>query len=315
MKILLIHSEKDDTLVRHICPFLQKVKAPFNVLPVQQLNSTDGDIKKQFADFFSTANFSEKDITPSNTLTHLFVVSPIAQRWLDFLAGFSYGSNLPLIIYGAKAIAAVPVEFSSFFRLLNSQKSLEEYISAETEASEKWKSASVVIQARNTLLQMGIPVTGESLSVCTGEGSEREVSLFLAAGFSPDTRNKAGTPLLNIAARSGSKEILRLLISSGAQINLQAEDRGTSALIDSAMQKNIDMVRTLIDAGADLNIVSKDGQTALIVAVGIGDTKVVEALLKAGANPDIKDSMGVSARKYAELFHIDDITSLFQTYA
>ena len=315
MKILLIHSEKDTEAVGQIQPLLHGVKAVVDVLPVQPLDSTGGDIKKQFAAFFNSANLEGKDKHTSNAPTHLLVVSPIAQRWLDFLAGFSYGSHLPLLAYGGEAIAAIPVEFASFFRTLVTEKSFEEYFDAENEAFENWKSAREILKARDTLLQMGIPVTGEALANCAGEGSIQEVSLFLDAGFSPDTRNKAGVPLLNIAARKGNWEILKLLVNSGAELNSQADDRGTSPLLDSVMSKNLDMVNALIEAGANLDIKSKDGQTALVVAVGAGDEKIVEVLLRAGADPDISDSMGVSARKYANLFHKSGITNLFKAHA
>ena len=315
MKILLIYAEKSARVISQVRPILEGTNAAVDILPVLPQHSTGGDIRKQFAAFFSSAESAEKDKTAPNTLTHVLVVSPIAQRWLDFLAGFSYGSQLPVLIYGEQAIQSIPVEFTSFFRSLGTQKSLEEYFAAENEAFENWKSASEIIKARETLLQMGIPVTGESLAACAGEGSIHEVSLFLAAGFSPDTRNKSGVPLLNLAARKGNAEILKLLIDSGAQLNLQSDDRGTSALLDSVMSKNHKTVGDLVKAGADLNIRSKDGQTALIVAVGAGNETVVETLLKAGADPDICDNMGVSARKYASLFHKAAITALFESCA
>jgi len=315
MKILLIHSEKDEEAIRQIRPLLSEANAAVDTLHVQPLNSAGGDIRRQLAAFFCSAELEDKDKYTSNAPSHILVVSPIAQRWLDFLAGFSYGSNLPLLVYGNDAIAAIPVEFASFFRFLNTPKSFEEYFEAENEAYENWKTASEILKARDALLQMGIPVTGESLAVCSGDGGIREVSLFLAAGFSPDTRNKSGVPLLNIAARKGNWEILKLLIESGAQLDMQADDRGTSALLDSVMSRNIGMVKDLIKAGANLNIKSKGGQTALVVAVGAGDERMVEALLKAGADPEITDSMGVSARKYASLFHKNAITELFDSYA
>jgi len=315
MKILLIHSERDEGAIGQIRSILAYTNAHISILAVQPLDSSGGDIRRHLAAFFNSADSEEKDKYASNSPTHILVVSPIAQRWLDFLAGFSYGSSLPLLVYGKEAIAAIPVEFASFFRFLNTEKSFEEYFEAENEAFENWKTASEILKARDALLQMGVPVTGESLANCAGEGGIREVSLFLSAGFSPDTRNKGGVPLLNIAARKGNWEILRLLINSGAQLDMQSEDRGTSALLDSVMSKNIGMVEDLIKAGADLNIKSKGGQTALVVAVGAGDEKMVEALLKAGADPEIPDSMGVSARKYATLFHKNTITQLFTTYA
>jgi hypothetical protein len=243
----------------------------------------------------------------------VFIISPIVERWVDFLAGFSYGSRLPLLVYGEKAIECIPVEFTSFFRPLKSENSLQDYLDAEREAFVKWETARKIIKAREALLQMGIPVTGEALADCASKESVQEVSLFLAAGFSPDTRNKAGVPLLNLCARKGNPEILKLLIQAGAQLNLQADDRGTSALSESVMSKQYDMVNELIKAGADLNVKSKDGQTALVVAAGSSDEKMVEILLKAGADPDIPDSLGASARKYASLFRNSVILNLFDT--
>lgn len=319
MKILLIHSEKDTEILSNVGPVLAAAKAVVDILPVQPQNSASSDTRKQFSAFFnSTAGSTTaegKEKAAAKCITHILIVSPVAQRWLDFLAGFSYGNSLPLLVYGEQAIAAIPVEFSSFFRSLNSEKSLNEYFKAESEAFENWKTASKIIKARETLLQMGIPVTGESLANCVGEGGAEEVSLFLAAGFSPDTRNKAGVPLLNIAARRGNAEILALLIESGAHLDLQSDDRGTSALLDSVMGKHYALTVELIKAGASLDIKSKSGQTALVVAVGAGDENATEALMKAGANPDIADSMGVSARSYANLFKKSSITALFDTYA
>ena len=315
MKVLLIHSDKSEETIRKLWPVLKETQAVMDILLVEPLNSAVGDTKKQFAAFFDSADSNEKDKAAQNKISHILIVSPIAERWLDFLAGFSYGSHLPLLVYGKETIAVMPVEFASFFRTFTTEKSLEEYFEAENEAFENWKSASEIIKARETLLKMGIPVTGESLANRAGEGSVMEVSLFLAAGFSPDTRDKAGVPLLNIAARNKNLEIFRLLIASGAQLNLQADDRGTSALLDSVMRKNLDMVKELIKAGADPDIKSKDGQTALVVAVGAGDENMVDELLRAGADPDIPDSMGVTARKYAALFHKKAITALFDAHA
>jgi hypothetical protein len=153
------------------------------------------------------------------------------------------------------------------------------------------------------------------MAQCVDEGGLREVLFFLAAGFSPNTRNKDGVPLVNIAARNGNREIIRFLFSAGAQLDLQSGDRGTSALIDGVMGNYYDLVMDLIKAGVDPNLTSKDGQTALIVATGSGNAAMVEALLKAGANPDIPDSIGMSARKYATLFHKNNLVPIFETYA
>ncbi|WP_461257549.1 ankyrin repeat domain-containing protein, partial [Treponema sp. R80B11-R83G3] len=104
---------------------------------------------------------------------------------------------------------------------------------------------------------------------------------------------------------------LKLLLSSGAQVNLVCRLLLATALFDSALVKNKDMIKTLIEAGADVNIQSKDGQTALVVVVGAGDEAIVEILVNAGADPDIKDALGVSARKYATIFGNKKMLAMF----
>jgi ankyrin repeat protein len=162
---------------------------------------------------------------------------------------------------------------------------------------------------------MGVSVTAESLAACAAEGKVLELSLFLASGFSPDTKGKAGVPLLNLAARGGHREALDLLLKAGAQVNIPSDDRSSSALMDSTMGKHLDMMEDLLRAGADVNIKSKDGQSALILAVGLDDAASVEILLKAGADPDDPDLLGASARKYATLFNREAIVTLFNAYA
>jgi hypothetical protein len=313
MKILFIYAEEAKEAAEWFSLFLEKKNIPAETLPLRTMEHRD--IKKQFASFFEPEDSEEGNSAPSEDPSHVFIISPIVERWLDFLAGFSYGSRLPFLVYGEKAIECIPVEFTSFFRPIKSESSLHDYVDAENEAFIKWEAARKIIKAREALLQMGVPVNGETLADCVSKDSIQVVSLFLEAGFSPDTRNKTGVPLLNLCARKGNPEILRLLIQSGAQLNLRADDRDTSALIETAMSKQYNMAQDLIDAGAGLNIKSRDGQTALVVAAGSSDEKMVEILLKAGADPDIPDSLGVSARKYASLFHNSVILNHFDTLA
>ncbi|MCL2320107.1 MAG: ankyrin repeat domain-containing protein [Treponema sp.] len=330
----MIHTDNEIDRSRRVRALLEQMGVPVGILPV--ISSENTGIK-QFTAFFdpstdenqqTEAQQAESEQTETQRTesqqtenqrtespTHVIILSSLSRHWFDFLAGFSFGSGLPLLVYGQEAVAGISGELSFCFTFVETEASLQAFFQAESEASRKHEAARVIIEARETLLKMGVPVTGESLSQCAGEGRLQEVSLFLAAGFSPDTRNKAGVPLLCMAARKGKREVIRFLFAAGAQVNLQADDRGTTALMESVMGKYYDLAMDLITAGADVNLKSKDGQTALVVAVGAGQEKIVEALLKAGADPDIPDSLGASARKYAALFHKKSIQDLFDTYA
>ena len=306
MRIVLIHTEAEADTAAQLVSLLKNMAILVDTFPA----GPAVDPEK-----FMAAGVMDWENGPTLTL----VSSELAPGWFDFLAGYSCGSQLPLLVYGEDAARGIPDGFSSCFRLLETEEALRNFLEKEQEDFKKqdavMETAMGVSKARGALLQTGIPINEESLARCAGEGSIWEVSLFLAAGFSPDTRDKAGVPLLNISARKGNRIVLRFLILVGADLNVLAGDRGTSALIDSVMGKHYEMVSDLIKAGIDVNIKSKDGQTALVVAVGANDEKMVEALLKAGADPDISDHMGASARKYAALFKNSTITALFETYA
>ena len=312
MKILLIHTEEEKEISDHLLSTLTKPDLYVDTLLLKSVE--DADIKR-FIDFFVPAVPEGKEERLGNIPSHAIILSPLSGKWFDFLAGFSCGSRLSLLVYGQEAIAGISKEFAFCFTFLNTDESFNTFFEAEYEAFKKQEAAREVIKAQETLLQIGVPVTAESLANCVAEGGTNEVSLFLAAGFSPDTRNKAGVPLLHIAARNGNLENLKFLISAGANINMQADDRGSSALIDATMAKKHDLLSELINAGADLNIKSKDGQTALIIAAGASNETASETLLKAGADPDITDSLGVSARKYASLFRQKSMMDLFENYA
>ena len=317
MKILLIHTGENTDNSLRMLSLLRQMAIPVEVLPVK--SPDDADIK-QFAAFFSPIASEAKEDHHANTPrpenpTLVIILSSLSKRWFDFLAGFSCGSRMPLLVYGQEAIAGISREFASYFTFVETEASLRLFLEAEYEAFKKQEAAREIIAAQETLLRMGIPINGEALAQCVEEGKDNEVSLFLSAGFSPDTRNKAGVPLLSIAARKGNRAASRFLISSGAQVNARADDRGTSALMDSVLGSHYDLMTDLIDAGAEVNIKSKDGQTALVVAVGAGKADIVEALLKAGADPGIADSLGVSAKEYATLFHNQKILCLLSAYA
>jgi len=243
--------------------------------------------------------------------SHVSVLSALGPGWVDFLAGFFCGSHTPIFVYGEEAIKSIPEVFAFCFKFFFNEAQLKEYIAVEYETFKKNEAAAETNHARQALLDRGVPVTKDSLVQCVAEDRADDVALFFAAGFSPDTKDKKGIPLVCIAARNGHLNTLKLLLYSGAQVNLDAEDRGSNALFDSALIRNKEIVKVLIEAQADVNVQSKDGQTALIVVVGAGDEDIVELLVKAGADPDIKDALGVSARKYATIFGNKNMLAMF----
>jgi len=310
----LIHTEGEQDIAGRLGSLLSKLNIPFENFPLDSPEHIDIN---RFTAFFDFSAPEENDNEAVNTPTHVLIVSPLAPQWFDFFAGFAFGSRIHILIYRQEAIPGISKEFAAFFTFLGTEASLQTYLEHENEAIQKQIAARNIIKAQQSLLKMGIPTTVESLAQCVTDNRIKEISLFLDAGFSVNSRNSAGIPLLNIAARTrtGNPEAIRYLIDAGADVNLTAEDRGTTALIDSVMAQNLEIMDDLIKAGTDLNVKDKNGQTALIVAAGASREKMVEVLLKAGSDPDIPDFLGVSARKYANLFKNEVILNLFNTIA
>ena len=59
-------------------------------------------------------------------------------------------------------------------------------------------------------------------------------------------------------------------------------------------------VSTSLANGADVNETTGGGQTALILAVIFGHTNLVKLLMKAGADPQLRDNLGLNALEWAQ---------------
>jgi len=294
MKVLLICLEEEKEKVSRLVSFFDKTGVSSETLLIK-----DKDEGRKIIQNF----------------THVTVLSALGLGWIDFLAGFFCGSHLPILVCGEDAIKCIPNVYAFCFKFFKAEAELYGYLTSEYETSKKNEAASETNHARQALIDKGIPPTADILAQCVAEDKVEDVSLFLAAGFSPDTKDKNGIPLIGICARNGHLKTLEFLLHSGAHVNMIAEDRGSTALFDSAMGRHTSLVRALIAAGADVNLPSKGGQTPLVVVVGAGDDEIVEMLVKAGADPDIEDSLGVSARKYAALFRKSMMIAAFDAYA
>ena len=122
------------------------------------------------------------------------------------------------------------------------------------------------------------------LSVAGG-GDLVEVKRLL--GQKVDVNLKGGALNLTAimeAASNGHKEIVKVLIDAGAEVNAQ-DDLNNTALIEAAKKGHKSIVEMLLDAGANVNIQEKiRGNTAIIEAASNGHKETFEVLIKAGAN-------------------------------
>ncbi len=109
------------------------------------------------------------------------------------------------------------------------------------------------------------------------------------------------TPL-NIAVKAGSKSVVDLLVSKGADVNFVKSTRGGSTetpLHTAVGCKNKDLVKYLISCGADMNITADEGMVPLAHACYDGPVEIVKILIESGANLEAKDMWGMTPLYWA----------------
>lgn len=126
---------------------------------------------------------------------------------------------------------------------------------------------------------------------CSG-GHVGVVKKLLDEGRSVNETTEEGESLLSLACQAGYYELAQVLLAMRANV----EDRGMKGdctpLMEAASTGHVEIVRLLISHGADVNAQSSSGNTPLMYACAGGHEDVVLVLLEAGANVEDHNENG-----------------------
>jgi len=92
-------------------------------------------------------------------------------------------------------------------------------------------------------------------------------------------------------------DIVKQHINAGTDINKKDQMSGSTPLISAATFGKTAIVEALIDANADLNIKNNEGATALHTAAFFCRVEIVQLLIDAKADKMIKNNFGVTPRE------------------
>jgi uncharacterized protein len=108
---------------------------------------------------------------------------------------------------------------------------------------------------------------------------------------------KQAVPKIDIhtATATGDIESVKQHIAAGKDVNLKDAMGGSSPLITACLYEKKEIAKLLIDAGADLNFKNNDGSTALHVAAFFCKPGMVQLLLENKADKAIKNKYGSTA--------------------
>lgn len=161
----------------------------------------------------------------------------------------------------------------------------------------------------------------DATALMWGVANIEKVRLLVEAGADVNARSKQGmTPLLIAASNAGSIDIVRYLMSKGANAkdmgnatppaapignsggNVKQPRKGQgqagfTALLAAANANDLEMARLFIEQGVDVNAASTRGDTPLQFAAGAGNLALVKLLLAKGADVNAATTGAVMVKK------------------
>lgn len=228
------------------------------------------------------------------------------------------------------SVVAVSASIYFFFYLIVSPGALD---SAPTELVKAIQGndlvgAAVSINEKSIRAKSGRGQT--PLSIAIRQGDVRLVESLLSHGADPNGRSDdrdqpeivesaLGACHVSGRTRTNALEILNLLVSHGANVNLR-DTHGDTALLRAATCGANDVAKILIAAGANPNAVSDSGAVPLHQAIFAyqrnRDIGVVRTLIGAGANPFVRNSEklhGTAAIDLANEYQDSELLDLLMT--
>jgi ankyrin repeat protein len=121
-----------------------------------------------------------------------------------------------------------------------------------------------------------------------------------------DIRTPEDESPLMIAALKGRLDFVKRLLARGADVN----KTGWTPLHYAASGGHRDIMQLLLDHHAYIDAESPNGTTPLMMAAGYSSDAAVKLLLDAGADPSLKNQLGLSALDFAERADREDSTEL-----
>jgi ankyrin repeat protein len=147
---------------------------------------------------------------------------------------------------------------------------------------------------------------GATALILAAQNEQPEIiKLLLDHRAVPDTEDHNGWTALSTAAYHGNVKSVQILAS-------RSKTDLSRSLLFAALSDHKDVVKLLLDDGAEVDTRAPDGRTPLILAASKGNKEIVTMLLQAGADPSLTDQTGATAestatakgfREIAEMLH------------
>jgi ankyrin repeat protein len=138
-----------------------------------------------------------------------------------------------------------------------------------------------------------------------------EVQRLIAAGSDANAREADGTSAVLWAAYHASPELVSLLLDAGADPNV-ANNFGVTPLLQASRYGDVATLSALLNGGANPSAAVRKGETPLMAASRAGSVRAVAMLLEHGADPNaVEDLEEQTALMWATVEgHLDVVDAL-----
>ncbi len=142
--------------------------------------------------------------------------------------------------------------------------------------------------------------------IMSGNKKHKKILSVLTA----DINSVIATQVLFHAASRGNRDLVKLLLNNGANVNAKGTNGHTALMLASIKESNTEMVKFLLDSGANVNAANRGGKTALMYASKQGNKEIVQLLLDKGANANAKSTNGDTALILAACHGHQDVVKI-----
>jgi hypothetical protein len=150
------------------------------------------------------------------------------------------------------------------------------------------------------------------LHLALREPAPKVLALLLAQKkINADARNPQDETPLMLAALKGQVEVAARLIELGADVNKP----GWTPLHYAASGGHPAMIQLLLDQDAYIDAESPNGSTPLMMAAMYGTPSAVKLLLESGADPLLKNELGLSALDFAQRANRSQSIAIIEAFA